>query len=109
MSTFTVINDETLTQAIYGCKKRLVYIAPGIVESVAIAIGERLGQADTPAITVIVDLDPEVCRLGYGTPEGLKTLQQIANAHLLELRFQAGLRIGLLIVDDEVVVYAPTP
>ena len=32
MSTFTVINEATLVQAISGCMQRLVYIAPGSLE-----------------------------------------------------------------------------
>ncbi|WP_341326441.1 hypothetical protein [Methylotuvimicrobium sp. KM2] len=109
MTTFTVINDETLVAAIQNCTKRLVYVAPGISEPVALAIGDQSSKRDLPAITVIVDLDPEVCRLGYGTEEGLKKLQEIAQSYSLELRYQPGLRVGLLIVDDAVNVYAPTP
>jgi hypothetical protein len=109
MTTFTVINDETLVAAIQNCTQRLVYVAPGISEPVALAIGDQTSKHDLLAITVIVDLDPEVCRLGYGTEEGLKKLQEIAQIYSLELRYQPGLRVGLLIVDDAVNVYAPTP
>jgi len=109
MNTFTVINDDTLAHAIRNCRNRLVYVAPGISLAIAQALGERVTQRDRLAVTVIIDLDPEVYRLGYGTPEGLKALQQITTDNGLELRYQAGLRVGLLIVDDEVVVYAPTP
>jgi hypothetical protein len=109
MNTFTVVNDDTLSHAIRNCRNRLVYVAPGISLAIAQALGERVTNRDKLAVTVIIDLDPEVYRLGYGTPEGLKALQQIMADNGFELRNQAGLRVGLLIVDEEVIVYAPTP
>lgn len=109
MSTFTVINEATLVQAIGGCMQRLVYIAPGITDKVVAAMGAVMERAQAPALTVIIDADPEVYRLGYGTVEGLKALQALATAQMLDVRYQPGLRLGVLICDDEIAVYSPTP
>lgn len=109
MSTFTVINEATLVQAISGCMQRLVYIAPGITDKVVAAMGAVMERAHAPALTVIIDADPEVYRLGYGTVEGLKALQALATAQMLAVRYQPGLRLGVLICDDEIAVYSPTP
>lgn len=109
MSTFTVINENTLVQAINGCVQRLVYIAPGITDKVVAAMGALMQRSQSPALTVVIDADPEVCRLGYGTVEGLKALQALATGQMLAVRYQPGLRLGVLICDEEIAVYSPTP
>jgi len=109
VSTFTVVNDDTLAAAIGKSRRRLAYIAPGISETVAAAVGALFERADPPAVTVIIDADPEVCRLGYGTVDGLQRLRALAEEHHLGIRYQSGLRIAVLASDDDFLVYAPTP
>lgn len=106
---FAVMNDEALSTAISTCRHCLVYIAPGISEPVAQSIDELLAQEDAPTITVIIDTDPEVCRLGYGTVAGLKHLQLLATQRHLPIRYQPGLRIGVLMCDGQMWIYSPTP
>ncbi|TAK52676.1 MAG: hypothetical protein EPO27_00735 [Betaproteobacteria bacterium] len=107
--TFTVVNDEALCAAIAATRQMLVYVAPGITKPVVDALGGSLGSQPNLLATVIVDLDPEVYRLGYGTEEGLRALQELAGRQHLELRQQAGVRIGLLVTDSQTLVYSPTP
>lgn len=109
MSVFTVINDETLVAAIDACESRLAYIAPGISEPVAMAIERCLERSEAPTLTIIIDTDPEICRLGYGTVDGLKHLHKACDTHQVGIRHQEGLRIAALAVDDKLFVYAPTP
>lgn len=109
MTTFSSINEETLAAAISRCQNRLVYIAPSVSLPITKAIEKLLLGWDDPNITLVIDTDPEVCRLGYGTVEGLKHLQQIVTQFHLALRYQDGLRVGVLISDEEVIAYAPTP
>lgn len=109
MSTFTVVNEDTLAAAVEHCRERLVYIAPGITEKIVAAMAVAMQRAQPPALTVIIDADPEVCRLGYGTVDGLKALQALATGQLLPIRYQSGLRLGVLVADDQIAVYSPTP
>lgn len=106
---FSVVNDDALCAAIATSQRRLVYIAPGISEPVAEAIDALLARADAPAVTVIIDTDPEVFRLGYGTVAGLKCLQRLAENRHLPIRYQPGVRIGVLMCDEQMLVYTPTP
>lgn len=106
---FSVVNDHALCAAIAASQRRLVYIAPGISGPVAEAIDDLLARADAPAVTVIIDTNPEVCRLGYGTVEGLKHLQRLAEEKCLPIRYQPGVRIGVLMCDEQMWVYTPTP
>ncbi|CAI06260.1 hypothetical protein ebA265 [Aromatoleum aromaticum EbN1] len=108
-STFTVVNDEVLCSAIAGTSSTLVYVAPGITKPVVEALAASLDSQPNLVATVIVDLDPEVYRLGYGTEEGLRALQALVSRQHLELRQQEGLRIGLLITDGQTMLYSPTP
>lgn len=109
MSTFTVINEATLVQAISGSVQRLVYIAPGLTPLIVEAMSKLMAREQPPALTVIVDTDPEVCRLGYGTVEGLKALQALAASQMLPVRYQPGLRLGVPVCDEAISVYSPTP
>ena len=108
-TTFTVVNDKTLVASIAATTQTLVYVAPGITKPIVDALAERLDSQSDLLCTLILDLDPEVYRLGYGTEEGLIALQALATRHHLELRQQEGIRIGLLITDGQTLLYSPTP
>lgn len=108
-TTFTVVNDKTLVASIAATTQALVYVAPGITRPVVDALAERLDSQSDLQCTLILDLDPEVYRLGYGTEDGLIALQALATRHHLELRQQEGIRIGLLIADGQTLLYSPTP
>ncbi len=76
---------------------------------VAKALAERFQELGRLSITLIVDVDPEVYRLGYGDPQGLETIKRLADENFLELRQQPGVSIGLLIADNKTMIYSPTP
>jgi len=107
--TFTVVNDDVLADAINKATSKIVYIAPGISKVVALALGNRFGSLGALSMTIIVDNDPEVYRLGYGDTEGLDHIKKLSDEHMLELRQQPGVRIGVLITDNTTLVYSPTP
>lgn len=84
-------------------------MAPGVSGTVADAITETWKRLGRDVVTIVLDVDPEVCRLGYGTMEGLKILKEAARRVNAGVCQQSGVRIGLMIVDDTTVVYGPTP
>ena len=107
--TFTAATDELLIEMIGRARQKIVFIAPGITEKVADALGSRFAQEDKLRIDVILDADPEVYRLGFGTVEGVGRLNLHAHEQHFGLRHQPGIRIGILIADDKTLIYAPTP
>lgn len=109
--TFAVATDEAIISLINAAHDRVVFIGPGLSESVASAIGARMESPESPklSITVILDSDPEVFRLGLGTIEGLQLVSDYANRNLLELRCQPGVRVGVVVADEQMMVYAPVP
>jgi hypothetical protein len=58
-------------------------------------------------VTVILDADPEVYRLGFGDQEALETIRMASAKALFDLREQPGVRIGVVISDDTTMVYSP--
>lgn len=63
MSTFTVVNEDTLAAAVDQSRERLVYIAPGITEKIVAAMAVAMQRTQPPSLTVIIHADPEVWRL----------------------------------------------
>ncbi|CAH1748283.1 conserved protein of unknown function [Thauera humireducens] len=61
------------------------------------------------SITVILDCDPEVFRLGLGTIEGVERVSAYASQNLLELRSQPGVRVGVVVADKQMMIFAPVP
>jgi hypothetical protein len=105
--TFAVASDEALVGLISSARNRLVVIAPALTQAVADALARRfddLGQLD---VTVILDSDPEVYRLGFGDQAALETIRTASANSLFDLREQAGVRIGIVISDDTTMVYSP--
>lgn len=106
--TFTVASDEVISTLIRQAHDRILFIAPGISEPIATALIARLADQRL-SITVILDSDPEVYRLGYGTREGLAVLKAAFDANQFGLRCQPGIRIGVLVTDDKTLIYSPVP
>jgi hypothetical protein len=85
-----------------------VIVSPALTEAVAQALANRLDQGFDGA-TIILDADPEVYRLGFGTEAGFDLLSAAAMRNLLDLRVQQGVRIGVVIADDITMVFSPVP
>lgn len=98
-----------LTRLIAQAHRRIVLVAPGISLPIALALADRWPALGPDAVTIVLDVDPEVFRIGYGTIEALAILESTAAGLGTMLRRQPGVRLGLLIVDDDLIVFAPTP
>jgi hypothetical protein len=85
-----------------SARKRIVFGAPGIDQGLAAALvnaSKRLGDA---AVTVLLDISEDNCRVGYGECEGYSIL--VAGG--VSVRACPGLRIGFLLVDDDGYIFA---
>ena len=108
MSTFCAVDDATLIALIQEARMRIVFIAPGLHEPVATALGKRFSEIDGLDVTVVLDPAEEVCRNGFGDIEGLKLVDDCAKRNGFALRSQPGLRVGVLLADDKTLVWSPT-
>lgn len=109
MSTFQEVNDSSLIKLIGEAQQRVVFVAPGVHQAVAEALGKRLAEIDRLQVTVVIDPDEDVCRIGYGDAKGLELLSRYADRQSFALMAQPGLRVGVLLVDDVTLVWSPTP
>lgn len=105
--TFTVASNEGLIDLIKSARTRLAVIAPAVTVPVAQALAQRMTDLPELSLTVILDADAEVYRMGYGDPGALKIIHEASNKAMFELREQPGIRIGVVISDDRTMVYAP--
>ncbi len=108
-NTFVRVDDAALVKVIQQATTRLVFVAPGVRKSVATAIANAIAVVPTDFVHIVLDVDAEVCRLGYGSIEGLEQLQAAASQYELTVNHHPGIRIGLLIADDTTLIYSPTP
>lgn len=99
MSTFQEVNDASLIQLIGEAQRRVVFVAPGVHQAVAEALGQRLAEIDRLQVTVVIDPDEDVCRIGYGDAKGLELLSSYADRQSFVLMAQPGLRVGVLLVE----------
>jgi hypothetical protein len=105
--TFAVASDEALVELIACARSRLVVIAPAMTEAVADAISLRFDGLGQLSVTIILDSDPEVYRLGFGDQDALKAIRAASANSLFDLREQPGVRIGVVIADDTTMIYSP--
>jgi hypothetical protein len=95
---------------IWTAKERLVLVAPGLSREVASALVDRIRNDSGPRVlSVILDIDPEVCRLGFGDIEAIDLLRPALESRNLTLQMQKGVRIGLVVADSDLLIYSPTP
>jgi hypothetical protein len=104
---FAVSSDEALIQLISSAQNRLVVIAPALTKAVAEAVSRRFDDLGQLGVTVILDSDPEVYRLGFGDQEALESIREASSNSMFDLREQSGVRIGVVISDDTTMVFSP--
>lgn len=103
------IDDNVLCSHVLHATLRVLYMAPGVSYALAKALFTTAKRLGVGAVEIILDFDAEIYRLGYGTLDGLRVLEEGESSGALQLYNQPGVRIGLLIADGRTMVYAPTP
>lgn len=103
------VDNEILVSTIKLATKRLLYMAPGVTMSVASQLNNAWERLGINNVNIILDVDAEIFRLGYGEIEALTMLERKAREKGTLISHQPGVRIGLLIADEEVIIYTPTP
>jgi hypothetical protein len=109
MPALQTITDSLLVAAIDAATERVVFIAPGVWPPVATAITNAWQRLGASRVTVILDVDPEVCRIGYGSEEGLDTVQKAAAQLGESVGQEPGVRICVVIADQQTFVFSPNP
>ncbi len=103
--TFVGLFPANIAARIDSSQQRVVYGAPGLDATIAGALVKAMRRLGPESVAVTVDATSDVCRLGYGTVDGLNVLQHAG----IPIRDATGLRIGVLICDSDGWVFSPTP
>jgi len=103
--TFVALDARRAAEAVRAAHERVLYCAPGLDENLAGEIVNAHRRLPSGAVTVILDIDPDQFRRGYGVFPGVLLLTEAK----VEIRRQRGIRIGFLVCDDEGWVFASVP
>ena len=98
------LDSKKLAEKISKAEESVCYAAPGILLEVAEALVEVSQKIGPDSITVCLDLNEEVFRMGYGTMEAVKKLQDSQ----IKLNSSSGLRAGIIIIDNSGYMFTPT-
>jgi hypothetical protein len=109
MQVFRSIQDDDVVASIGRAKQRLVYVAPGVSAVITKAISHCIEGRVAAQLMIVLDADEEACRLGYCDAPSLESLMTTASKFNIPIRRQPGIRLGLLMSDDEVMIWTPTP
>ncbi|MDF7824086.1 hypothetical protein P4B35_08685 [Pontiellaceae bacterium B12227] len=101
---FTALNSARIASHIQSANHRVCYIAPGVQCVVAAALVDAAQRIDREKITVSIDLDERVMRMGYGDIDGVSKLHEAG----VYLHDSPGLRTAVLIVDATGYIFTPT-
>lgn len=109
MQIFRSIQDDEVVQVISCAEKRVIYVAPGVSSAVTNALEKCIEGGNVKKITIVLDADEDSCRLGYCDAKSLERLVALAAKRNIPIRRHPGLRLGLLMADDAVLIWSPTP
>jgi len=109
MPTLQSITDEILIAAVNSARERVVFIAPAVWPPLARAVSDAWRRLGAGGVTAILDVNAEVCRFGFGSMKGLEILQKAATSAGETLGNEPGVRICVLIADQQTFVFSPTP
>jgi hypothetical protein len=101
---FQSMDSAAIAGHIRQAQNSVCYAAPGLQQEPAKALAALARRIDPPLITVCIDFDERVMRMGFGDLSAVKILREAS----IDVRSTPGLRTGLVIVDEEGYIFTPT-
>ncbi len=101
---FSTLDSVGTANLISTARHSVCYAGPGIQIEPALAMAETARRIGPEMITVSVDFNERVMRMGYGDIAAIKCLRD-ANIIVTNV---PGLRTALVIVDDQGFIFTPT-
>jgi hypothetical protein len=103
-SLFCALDSASIAQLISTAKHSVYYAGPGIQREPAKAMAEAAQRLGPEMMTLCIDFDERVVRMGYGDIEAVECLREAR----IVVRNAPGLRTALVIVDDQGFIFTPT-
>jgi hypothetical protein len=101
---FCTLNSSGVANLILSAKQSVCYAGPGIHCEVAKAMVETSSRLGREMLTVCLDFDERVMRMGYGEIAAVKLLRDAG----ISVRSAPGMRIALVIADNAGFIFTPT-
>jgi hypothetical protein len=98
------MSDPKMASLIDEAMHRVAVATPAIRKETARALEGAIARLGRDNVGVVLDCHEEVFRLGYGDIDSLKKLREAGCA----VRQAPGLRIGVLVCDEQAWIFAPT-
>lgn len=105
MSVFLNVDTARIAELIDSAQSKVVYAAPGLFEEVAKALICAVGRIGVGNVSVMLDITEIAFRIGYGNIAGVNLLTE----HKIAIRDADGIRIGVLVHDDEGLIFTSPP
>lgn len=102
---FCTLSGDEMAYLIASAQQSVCYAGPGIQVEVAKALVGAVSSLGLEMLTVCLDFDERVMRMGYGDIAAVQLLRDAGIA----VRSAPGLRTALLITDDAGFIFTPTP
>ncbi len=101
---FCSLTSQRIAELIRSAQCAVCYAGPGVQVEVAQAMVETARRLGTEMLTVCLDFDERVMRMGYGEIGAVKLLRDTG----ISLRSAPGLRTALVIADNAGFSFTPT-
>ena len=101
---FCSLSSPRIADLIRSARYSVCYAAPGVQTDVAQAMAETSGRLGSEMLTVCLDFDERVMRMGYGEIGAVQLLRDAG----IDVRSTSGLRTAMVIVDAAGFVFTPT-
>ena len=101
---FCSLSPQRIAELVRSAKRAVCYAGPGIQPDLAQAMVEAAGRLGNEMLTVSLDFDDRVMRMGYGDIGAVKLLLDAGIA----VQSSPGLRTALAVVDNEGYIFTPT-
>lgn len=101
---FCSLSSASIADQIRSAKRAVCYAGPGIQIDLAQAMVDAAKGLGREMLTVCLDFDDRVMRMGYGDVEAVKLLIDSG----IVVSSAPGLRTALVIVDGEGFIFTPT-
>ena len=102
---FCALASSGMADFVRQARSSVCFAGPGIQVVVAQAIADVASHLGPEMITVCLDFDERVMRMGYGDIQAVELLRRAGIA----VRSAPGMRTGLVIADNRGFVFTPTP
>jgi hypothetical protein len=101
--------EEHVITLLRRAQECIRFVGPGLTVAAAKVLAARWTELGPSAVEVVLDADADLCRLGFCDGESLRLLSEVASRINARIHRQMGVRLCVLEIDGERIIFAPTP